>query len=190
MDRRRFLIVSSTGTAALLASGSTFLLTGCNTQSVLAGLLAEMETDWQAFETAEGNTLSTEIQNAFAAAVSAVNNWKSGSPVQDVVEALQLIDDDVVPLIPTLTPTEQALAQIVLGSIINIIEFVDPSAAPTSAHVSLTPTHLMVISTAMRLAAKGHVGPATTFGTSWQAERAARKIKDDFEGRWKIAAGK
>ena len=164
-------------------------LTGCDfsAQSVIVALLNEIETDWTAFEVAAGKSLPASIQADFSAAVTAIKNWTPGTPGQDVVQALLVLQNGVVPLIPILTPLEQVAAQVVLGSIINIIELLDPSAVPTS---STSPVAAQMASTSSLIIAKAKVAAV---GGSVKGKAITRgnveKIKKDFEARWKSVKG-
>lgn len=183
MERRRFLVLGARCGAGVLISGAIIPLTGCDIQSEIIALLNEMQTDWQSFATAAGQSVNPIIKNAFSAAVTAVTNWKPGTAAQDVVEALQVLDSDILPLIPVVTPLEQALAQVVLGSIINLIELIDPNANPVSA-VSMgvaTQAHDSHIIENARVGA---------IGGSVKGEKVTRsavgKIRSDFGRRWKL----
>jgi hypothetical protein len=188
MNRRQFGKLITGGAAFLAVGGLTLTTAGCNAQDTIVLLLNEMETDWQAWYNATGGTMPANIQKYFAAAVAAVQGWKAGSPSQDVVQALQLLSAVIVPLIPTLTPAEQALAQVVLGTVINLIEFIDPSAAPVPASSNLSSAFgaASVISKAKYAAIDGSFPGGASKGrrTAWED---AKSMKKDFETRWKVA---
>jgi hypothetical protein len=170
MNRRDF----GKGTLALAGIAALGLpvltMTGCSAQGTIAALLNEMETAWAALLAATGKVLPASIQADFAAAVAAVKAWKAGTPAQDVVEALQILANDVAPLVP-MTPLEAAAVQVILRTIVNIIEEIDPAAAPAQA--------------AKKLARKN----AANVVNPLNSDKEARRIKATFESDWKNETG-
>lgn len=171
MNRRSFLRNSSLAALAV----SLPALEGCNTQSVLLGLLNEMQTGWVALEAALGKTVPPSVIAAFGAAVNAVKGWVPGTPIQGVVEALQILSNDVSPLLAGAFPLEVAAADVVLGTIVNLIEFFDPNAVPPVAGAALA--HSLTYKPAQTV--------KITALNSWAADSAVRKAKADFDAKWK-----
>lgn len=178
ISRRTFFKGAAVG-GAVLAVAPMSLLTGCDVQDELVGLLSELQTTWQAFATASGTTIPTPVQTAFADAIAAAKAWTVGSAAQSVVEALQLVSADVVPLIPILNSTEQALVQIVLGTIINLIEYFDPNATPVPAGQPTSSAHAAIIANA-RIAVIGGTQKGQKVSVS-----GLRKIKHEYEAKVK-----
>jgi hypothetical protein len=130
-----------------------------------------METAWAALLAAAGKVLPQSFQNDFAAAVTAVQGWKTGTPAQNVVSVLQILANDVAPLVP-MTPIEAAAVQVVLRTIVNLIEEIDPSAVPSAASAKL----------ARRNAAQ-LVSPLNT-------KSEAKRLKANFESDWTAETGR
>jgi hypothetical protein len=100
MERREFLKtgVKSAGVAAMLAGtgGATALLTGCETQETIASLTNTLGNAAVQIATIEGNTaLATQLKADTAAAVAAITGWKDGGVVIDVIQALNIVEDDL-----------------------------------------------------------------------------------------------
>ena len=180
-SRRQFLKLSATGLAVAVLP-STALLTGCNTQSVLIGLLNEMQTAWTALAAALGTTVPSTVSSAFGAAVNAVKAWVPGSAVQDVVQALQILSTDVAPLLSGAFPVEVAAGEVVLGTIVNIIEFLDPASVPPVASAALVQAKSHTYKPAAKL--------TVVALNSHAAEVAIRKAKADFEVKWQAVTGR
>jgi hypothetical protein len=69
--------------------------TGCN-QSTIAALVSTLGNAASTIAAVEGNaTLAAQLKTDTAAAVTAVTNWKSGTPSQDAVQAIQIVIDDL-----------------------------------------------------------------------------------------------
>lgn len=71
-------------------------LIGCPSSSTIAALVSILGSSAASIASLEGNTsLAQKLNTDTAAAVVAVTNWKSGTPAQDVIEALNLVEDDL-----------------------------------------------------------------------------------------------
>jgi hypothetical protein len=177
MDRRLFMKgASSIGALACIASG----VTGCDDQTTIALLLGELSTAWQGFETGLGKALPANIIQLFTDAENSVRNWVPGTPAQDVVQVLQDLANavaDIEAVLPGITALEAAAASVILNTVVNIIEDIDPSAVPASASVSLT-----------KLARKAV--PPVAQKHFRQGEIRPSLLKKQFEIEWKGVTGK
>lgn len=123
---------------ALLLSGLMFTTTGCTSQQTIASLIATVGTATASLETLEGNaTLAAKIKTDTAAATLAVTNWKSGSPVQDVVEALNLVQDDLN-LLPLAGP-DVALVDLAIGTVQEILNLLPSAPVTVSTSLKASP---------------------------------------------------
>jgi hypothetical protein len=178
MNRRSFLRNSSLAAVAL----TTPLLQGCKAQSITVALLNEMETAWAGLDAILGKPLSPAIQADFAAAIAAVNAWVPGTPIQNVVQALQVLSNDVAPLLASTFPVEVAAAEVVLGTIVNLIEFIDPASVPPVAATALAQANVKTYVRAPQVS-------SFNFKT-YAAQKAVEAAKAKFEKDWKSATGK
>jgi outer membrane murein-binding lipoprotein Lpp len=113
----------------------TILLAGCVVQSTIAALTSTLGSAAAAIAAVEGNTaLATQLQTDTNAAVSAVTNWKTGSATADVIEALNLVEDDLnlIPIAGPYTP----LIDICIGAVQAILAELPSSAALPAAKVA------------------------------------------------------
>jgi hypothetical protein len=98
-------------------TASILITTACNSVSALAQL--------------EGYSIDqVKLKADCAAASTAVLNWQAGTPAQNVLEALNLVDDDL-DLIPVDNKTK-ALIDLAIGTVDQVITLVDPSAQPAA----------------------------------------------------------
>jgi hypothetical protein len=178
LNRRRFFQFSGTGFLLGFLMPTALFTTGCNEQSIIANLLAEASTAWNALANFLGKVLPPAVTQAFAQAVAAVKAWIPGTPVQDVVEVLQ----DAIAAINTfastgvLTGVWAAATQIILGLLVNIIEDIDPASVPPSAAVTLA----MLARTAAPPVSQKHFRAG---------EIPASKLKAQFEAQWVAVTG-
>lgn len=180
MYSRRTFMKGITTLVAVAAMASSFLLTGCHDQSTLALLIGEMSTAWQALETALGKTLPASIVKLFSDAQSAVQGWIPGTPVQSTVEALQALVTaltGIQAVIPGMTALEAAAATVVLNTVINIIEDIDPGAVPPSVNAAVA-----------KLAARASV-PVTQKHIRKGALRASA-LRSQFSLQWTAVTGR
>lgn len=106
----------------------------CN-QSQIASLTNILGTSAANIATIEGNTaLATKLTTDTAAAVAAVNAWKSGSPAQEAILALNIVASDLS-LFPV-TDKYAALIQIAIGTVQSILALIPGSTTASVAHVS------------------------------------------------------
>ena len=172
------------GTLAIIGysalGGSTLLLDGCNDQATIAALLNEMLTAWSSLETTLGKVLPSNIATLFQEAVTAVQNWKSGTPAEDVIQVLQALASaigTIGTLIPGMTAIEAAAVQIILGTVINIIELIDPAAVPQTALVA----QLKVAKSVPNPVPQKHFR---------EGEIKSGNLKKQFETEWLTQTGK
>lgn len=114
------------------------LLTGCPAKSTIAGLTNILGNAAASVASVEGNPgLAAKLTTDTAAAVTIINNWKSGTPSQNVVEAINLVIDDLN-LFPSTGPYAPLIV-LALSTAESIIEIVQPpSSAPAiKAHAKV-----------------------------------------------------
>lgn len=106
---------------------------GCN-QNEIGALANTLGTSAANIAKLEGNSaLSAKLTADTAAAVSAIDNWKSGTPATDAIEALNLVEDDLQ-LIPG-TSQYAPLIDLCIGTAESILDLLPqtPSATPAIA---------------------------------------------------------
>ena len=176
MNRRKLLKL------AAMCAATPFIpafLTGCNDQTTIAALLAEMETALTAFETDLGKVLPQSVVTAFDAAVNAVKAWVPGTASQDVIQVLQDLSIAVSAFagITPLTGVEAAAIEIILRTTVNIIELIDPASVPPVA-----------------TAAQAHLAhaakPALAQKHFKQGEIPASMLQKQFKAEWLAVTGK
>lgn len=87
-----------------IASFLALTLIGCPAQNTIASLIAILGNSTATIAALEGNdALAQKLRTDTAAAVVAVTNWKSGTPAQEAIQALNLVEDDLN-LLPMLGP--------------------------------------------------------------------------------------
>jgi hypothetical protein len=126
---------------AILCSTLAFNTIGCSGQQTAAELIATVGTAVAALETLEGNTANVaKIQADTQAAETAIANWKTGTPAQDVLQVLSILQSDLS-LLP-IGAQDQALIQLALGTVEQIIMLFPNSTPAVSAvrQVHLTVT--------------------------------------------------
>lgn len=107
-------------------------LIGCTAQQTAAELITTVGGAVASLEAIEGNTaIVAQIQKDTAVAAQAVENWKSGTPSQDIVAVLNTVRDDLY-LVPVST-VDQALVDIAISAIEEIIVQVGGTPAATTA---------------------------------------------------------
>ena len=116
------------------------VLTGCPSLNSTAALVTVLGNAASTIATLEGNTqLAATLRTDTAAASSAVLNWKKGTPSQNAIQALNLVEADLnlIPRSSTYTP----LVDLAIGTVESIIEIVQPGAAsitPQNKRVGVT----------------------------------------------------
>jgi hypothetical protein len=148
--------------AALLLIPIALWSTACNKQAVAVALLNTAGSYVSQLATLEGNAaLGAKLKTDFATAATQVQNWKSGTPAQDVVAVLNLVEDDLS-LFPVIGPFAP-LVDLTIGTVDAIITAVSANApAPATTSPSV--------------AAVRHT-----------ATRSAKDVKD-FKSQWKALA--
>jgi hypothetical protein len=184
MTRRTFGKRTLAVVAFQAAAGSLMvaLLTGCSDQTTVAALLNEMITAWTSLETSLGKAVPANIAALFAQAVAAVQAWKVGTAAQDVVQVLQDLSVAVGAVgqaIPGMTAIEAAAVQIILGTIVNIVELIDPSAVPP-----------VVVAGQARMAREAVKGASVPQKHFRQGQIPASALKKQFEVEWLVNTGK
>ena len=117
--------------AAVLAL-ATLTLVGCPAKSTVAALTSILGNASSSLASIEGNsTLATQISTDTAAAVKAIQGWQNGSPAQDAIQALNIVEDDIN-LIPIKNDTVKALVVLTIGTAESILALI-PSP-PSTAH--------------------------------------------------------
>jgi len=72
------------------------MMTACLTNTALSGLVTVLGNATASIAAIEGNTaLATKIKTDTEKASAAVLAWKSGTPAQDAIEALNIVEDDL-----------------------------------------------------------------------------------------------
>lgn len=139
-------ILRSTGLAGIVAALSLSIVTlptlGCPSQSTIATLTQTLGTAAANIATLEGNaTLGAKLTTDTASAVSAVTNWKSGSPATEAIEALSLVEDDLN-LIPAASQYT-LLIDLAIGTVQSLLAMLPQST--TAAAVRHTARRSIVI---------------------------------------------
>jgi len=108
---------------------------GCTNQAAISALVTTLGNATAAVATIEGATdLAAKLKVDTAAASAAVLAWKSGTPAQNIVQALDIVEADLN-LFPVGGKYE-ALIVLAIGTAQSIIEIVNPGAVPVTAKVS------------------------------------------------------
>lgn len=141
---KRFTMAALTATLLLVP-----VACDSNDQKTAANLITVVGNSVTALVQIEGLSVdAVKLKADFSAASIAVLNWKQGTPAQDVVQALNILDDDL-DLIPALTDAQKALIVLGIGTVDEIITLIDPSAqapvgTPVAAQVAFTWTSYQV----------------------------------------------
>lgn len=107
-------------------------LAGCPSQNTTAALVGIAGTAIASLETLEGNTdAAAQIQKDFNLAQTAVLNWKTGSPTDDVAQALLLVQNDLS-LLPV-SQQDQAYIELALGTVQSILDLFPATTQPAFA---------------------------------------------------------
>jgi hypothetical protein len=121
-----------------LALIPSMLMTACD-QNTLATLATTLGTSAANIAKLEGNTaLATKLTADTAAASSAIANWQTGTPATEVIEALNLVEDDLN-LIPG-TSDYAPLADFAIATTESILALL-PQPAPTPATAASLSAH-------------------------------------------------
>lgn len=118
--------------AAVLCIGLLIPMTGCFSQSTTAQLISIVGNSVASLVAADSSitgssNLSTQLTTDFAAASTLVANWKAGTPSQDVVQALNLVEKDLN-LIPVDDQTKVFIT-LAIATVDSIVAVVQPAAS-------------------------------------------------------------
>jgi hypothetical protein len=114
--------------ALALVAPVVIMLSGCPAQNTTAALVTVLGNAASTIATLEGNTtLAATLKTDTAAASSAVLNWKSGTPTQDVIAALNLVEADL-DLVPSVGPYVP-LIDLAIGTVESIMEIIQPGSS-------------------------------------------------------------
>jgi hypothetical protein len=115
-------------TAALCISLISLSTAGCTSTTTIADLIAVVGTSVASLEALEGNTaIVSQIQTDTATATKQVLAWKSGAPTQDVIAALNLVEDDLNVL--PVSSQDQALVDLAIGTVDQILTLIPATPA-------------------------------------------------------------
>lgn len=148
--------------AALVLSLAVLPTVGCINQSQIAALTQVLGTSAQNIATLEGNTvLAAQLKADTAAAVTAIDNWKTGTPAATVIEALNIVEADLN-LIPG-TSQYIPLVDLAIATVQGILALLPQPAVPVPAVKAVRTVNL------------GHPSPKTAkqFKQQWAAIIAA-----------------
>lgn len=120
---------------AVISLCTMFFVAGCSQQTT-ADLVRVLGNATAAVASLEGNTvLATKLQTDTAVAVTQVENWKTGTPAQNVSAALQLVEADLN-LFPQ-TTLYAPLIDLAITTVSSILDILQPSTASVKrAHVN------------------------------------------------------
>jgi hypothetical protein len=159
--RNLFRSFSIAGVVAVLILSLVGLpLVGCSS-ATLAELTQTLGSSAANIATLEGNTtLSAQLTADTTAAVTAITNWKSGTPADEVIQALGIVEADLN-LIPG-TSQYAPLIDIAIATVQSILSLLPAS---TSASATLAPGRNL------RSVNLGHPAPknASQFKAQWNA---------------------
>jgi hypothetical protein len=128
--------------AALCLTLTVLPLSGCDTQATLAELVQTLGSADGQVANLQGNVqLAAQINTDTTAAVNAITNWKNGTPAQDVIEALNIVEDDLN-LIPAASQYA-GLIDIAIATVQTLLALL-PAPAPTVAVAQARTAHASV----------------------------------------------
>ncbi len=137
----------------VLAITVTFMA-GCPSQTSIAALVTVLGNAASSIAALEGNTaLAATLKTDTAAGASAVANWKSGTPSQNVISALNLVEADL-DLFPV-TSRYAPLVDLAIGTVESILEIIHPGASSIdSVHLRPGITHRVSLANPPKTAAQ------------------------------------
>ena len=126
---------------ALAALAAVFATTGCTSQTTIAALVTTLGNASASIAAIENNpTLANQLKADTAAASQAVLNWKKGTPAQNVVQALNIVQNDLSLITGTCNtgipgPVCQyvPLIDLAIATTTSIIQIVNPATAVPAA---------------------------------------------------------
>ncbi len=106
--------------------------TGCTSQQTISELTAVLGNAASSIAALEGNpALAQKLKTDTATAVGQIAQWKAGTPAQDVIEALNLVEDDLN-LIPG-TSQYAPLVDLAIGTVESILALLPGHSTVTGA---------------------------------------------------------
>lgn len=130
---KRILALTSVALVAVM-------LIGCPAQSTIAALTSTLGNAAAGIAALEGNaTLAAQLRTDTAAATVDINNWKQGNASQNVVQALNLVVDDLNLICPSTNASCGMYAPLIILAVAtaqSIIQIVAPGQALKSAKVN------------------------------------------------------
>lgn len=120
----------------LLCAATLFITVptiGCNEQQSAAQLVEVLGSAVASLGYIEGTpqNLITQVENDTQVAASFIASWKSGTPAQDVIAALNAVESDLY-LFP-ISSEDQALIDLAIGTVEEIMTLVSPSSSAVQA---------------------------------------------------------
>lgn len=170
-------------------TASTVGCTPAEQQQTIVQITSALGTAVSTLLTIEGNTSgAAQLRTDMAAALTAETNWTSGTPAQDVVEALNVVQDDLN-LLPVSTQ-DQAFIDLGIGLVDQILALLPaPTSAPSAAVVATPAVFRVSMARPRKTVEHRHPGlakpilSAKDFKKRWNAlikqhpELAAAKVK-------------
>lgn len=124
---------------AVLVTACFISMEGCVSQTTLASLAGVLGTDAANLAAIEGNpTLSVKLKADTAVAVLNITNWTKGSPVTEIDESLNIVEDDLN-LFPT-TGAYLPLIDLAIGTVESILAFIPQPATSVASPLVLAHT--------------------------------------------------
>ena len=146
---------------ALALVAPILMLTGCPAQNTTADIVTALGNAVSTIATLEGNTaLSAKITTDTARVSANVLNWKPGTPTQDVIESLNLLEADL-DLVPSVGPYVP-LIDFAIGTVESLMEKIQPGSSTPNGL-----TQRLGVSRRVYLAKPPK--DAATFTKSWNA---------------------
>lgn len=103
-------------------------LAGCPSQNTAAALVGVAGSAIASLEVIEGHTeAAVKIQADFNAAQNAVLQWKTGTPTEDVAQALQLVESDLN-LMPV-SQQDQAYVALAVSTVQSVLDLFPAASA-------------------------------------------------------------
>lgn len=124
-------------TATILSAVLLVSSVGCSAQATISSLTATLGNAAAQVATIQGNTvLAAQLTADTAAAVSAINNWKSGTPADNAIQALGIVESDLSLILSQLPPAAQAYGSLISLAIVtaeSIIALLPKTPVPAGA---------------------------------------------------------
>jgi hypothetical protein len=134
----------------LLCAAVTISQIGCTSQQTIAELTATLGNAAASLASIENNpTLAAKLKADTATAVTQIQNWKSGTPTAEVIEALNLVEDDLN-LIPG-TSQYTPLVDLAIGTVESIISLLPQApASATASAINARVSRRVVVKTGIK----------------------------------------